>query len=144
MKELRSFLGLTGYYRKFIHRYAVVSKPLTEQLKKGSFKWNEHTHLAFENSKQALIAAPVLAVLDFSKIFVVETDASKDGIGVVLMQEGHPLAFISKALGPKWQRLSVYEKELLALVFAVKKWEQYLLGTHFFIRTDQKSLKWLL
>ncbi|XP_056696470.1 transposon Tf2-1 polyprotein isoform X1 [Spinacia oleracea] len=60
------------------------------------------------------------------------------------MQEGHPLAFISRALGPKWQKLSVYEKELLAIVFVVQKWEQYLMGNHFLIKTDQKSLKWLL
>ena len=60
------------------------------------------------------------------------------------MQDAHPLAFISRALGPKWQRLFVYEKELLAIVFAVQKWEQYLTGTHFIIKTDQNSLKWLL
>ena len=60
------------------------------------------------------------------------------------MQEHHPIAFISRALGPKWEALSVYEKELLAMVFAVQKWEQYLLGSHFIIKTDQKSLKWLL
>lgn len=60
------------------------------------------------------------------------------------MQNNHPLAYISKSLGPRWKNLSVYEKELLAIVCAVQKWEQYLCGGHFVIKTDQKSLKWLL
>lgn len=81
---------------------------------------------------------------DFNKPFIVETDASKHGIGAVLMQDKHPLAYISRSLGPRWQKLSVYEKELLAIVFAVQKWEQYLMNSHFIVRTDQKSLKWLL
>lgn len=144
VKELRSFLGITGYYRKFIRNYAVISKALTDQLKKGSFAWNEQAHKAFETLKTALSTAPVLALPNFDKIFVMETDASKTGIEAVLMQDHHPLAFISKSLGPKWQKLSVYEKELLAIVCAVQKWEQYLMGSHFIIKTDQKSLKWLL
>lgn len=144
VKDLRSFLGLSGYYRKFIRHYALLSKPLTELLKKGSFVWNESAQQAFTILKKALSTSPVLAVPNFSEIFIVETDASQYGIGAVLMQKDQPLAFISKTLGPKWQNLSVYEKELLAIVTAVQKWEQYLLGNHFIIRTDQKSLKWLL
>jgi len=144
VKELRSFLGLAGYYRKFVKGYAVITKPLTQLLKKGEFCWGSEAEAAFLKLKQALTSAPVLAFLDFSKPFVVEIDASATGIGVVLMQAGHPLAFISRALGPKWQQLSVYEKELLAVVHAVQKWEQYLSGRPFIILTDQKSLKWLL
>lgn len=70
----------------------------------------------------------MLAVPDFTKTFIVETDASNGGIGAVLMQDGHPISFISRSLGPKWQHLSVYEKELLALVFAAQKWQQHLTG----------------
>lgn len=144
IKELRSFLGLAGYYRKFIRGYALISRPLNDLLKKGAFNWTDTADQAFTDLKHALVTAPVLAIPNFSKVFVVETDASKDGIGAVLMQESHPIAYISRSLGPKWQMLSVYEKELLALVFAVQKWEQYLMGAHFIIKTDQKSLKWLL
>lgn len=144
LKALRSFLGLAGYYRKFIRGYAHISRPLTDLLKKGAFKWSPEAEQAFINLKGALVTAPVLAIQDFSKIFEVETDASTVGIGAVLMQEAHPIAYISRTLGPKSQLLLVYEKELLALVFVVQKWEQYLMGAHFIMRTDQKSLKWLL
>ena len=102
IKELRSFLGLTGYYRKFIPGYATISKPMADLLKKGAFSWNEQAESAFHQSKEALAQASVLALLDFSKQFIVETDASNYGIGAVLMQEGRPLAYISRSLGPKW------------------------------------------
>ena len=78
----------------------------------------------------------MLAVPDFSKTFIVETDASSGGISTVLMEEGHLISFISRSLGPKWQQLSVYEKELLALLFAVQKWQQYLTGQQFIVRTN--------
>ncbi|XP_021859476.2 uncharacterized protein [Spinacia oleracea] len=131
VKELRGFLGLAGYYRKFVKGYAMISKPLADQLKKNSFQWCDQAQVAFEALKTALVTAPVLAVPNFDKQFIVETDASQKGIGAVLMQDGHPLAYISRSLGPKWQKLSVYEKELLAIVFAVQKWEQYLMAAIF-------------
>lgn len=137
-------MGLCGYYRKFIRNYALISKPLTNLLRMGAFEWTLQAQAAFDHLKQALSSSPVLAVPDFSAPFTVETDASQFGIGDVLMQKDHPLAFINKTQGPKWQNLSVYEKELLAIVTAVQKWEQYLLNNHFVIKTDQKSLKWLL
>lgn len=86
----------------------------------------------------------MLALPDFNTIFVIETDASSSGIGAVLMQKGHPIAFISKALSPKNVLLSTYEKELLAVIHAVQKWSSYVLDRHFIIKTDQESLKHLL
>ena len=98
------------------------------------------TDLAFNTLKQALEEAPVLALPQFDKPFVIETDACDTGIGAVLMQEGHPLAYVSKALGPKNRALSVYEKEYMAILLAVQQWRPYLQMQHFVIKTNQKSL----
>jgi hypothetical protein len=140
-KQLRGFLGLSAYYRKFIKNYGILSRPLTDLLKKNSlFHWTLELQLSFDNLKQALISAPVLVLPDFSKSFQVETDATSIGIGAVLSQEGHPVAYLSKALGPKSQGLSTYEKECLALIMAVTKWKSYLQHKEFVIATNHKSL----
>jgi hypothetical protein len=126
-KELRSFLGLAGYYRKFVRNIGVISKPLTELLKKHTvFVWTSIHTSSFEALKKALSEAPVLALPDFSKPFAIETDASGTGIGAVLLQSGHPLAYISKALGPRTRGLSAYEKEYLAILLAIQQWRTYL------------------
>lgn len=95
----------------------MIARPLTDLLKKGTmFLWTKNCETAFQLLKKALVSAPVLALPNFSKPFVVETDASDTGIGAVLQQEGHPIAYVSKALGPKHQGLSTYEKESLAIL----------------------------
>lgn len=141
VKQLRGFLGLAGYYRKFVKNFGIIAKPLTELLCKDvDFKWADIHDDAFQLLNSALVSAPCLALPDFSLPFHIETDASAIGVGVVLMQQGHPLAFISKALGPKNQGLSTYEKECMAIVVAVDQWRPYLLQNEFFIHTDQRSL----
>lgn len=122
----------------------MIAHLLTEMLKKGSFKWSLEAEESFKALKQALISSPVLILPDLSKPFEVEADASQFGIGVVLTQEKHPVAFIRKKLSIKNQVLSVYDKELLALIYAVEKWHSYLAIQPFVIRTDQKSLRFLL
>ena len=116
VKALRSFLGLAGYYRCFVKHFGIISKPLTDLLRKGAvYVWTDIQDKAFSALKQALTTAPMLALPDFSHPFAIETDASGTGIGAVLMQGGHPLAFLSKALGPSSQGLSTYEKEYMAI-----------------------------
>lgn len=144
VKQLRGFLGLTGYYRRFIKGYGEISRPLTNLLKQGGFHWTDEATRSFERLKECMSTAPVLALPDYSIPFTVETDASALGVGAVLMQKGKPLAFLSKGLSGKHLHLSTYEKELLAIVLATKKWYTYLQGNHFIIKTDHQSLKYLL
>ncbi|GKA69210.1 putative mitochondrial protein [Tanacetum coccineum] len=144
LKQLRGFLGLTGYYRRFIKNYASISQPLTALLKKNAFKWNVAAELAYNQLKKAMIEAPMLALPNFDQEFVVETDANGTGIGNVLCKNGHPIAHLSKTLAAKHQSLSTYEKKILPVVAALDKWKGYLLDRHFKIITDHFSLKYLL
>jgi len=141
--ELRGFLGLTGYYRRFVQNYGIIAKPLTQLLRKKQFLWTPEATAAFCALKQAMTQTPVLQLPDFSQPFVVETDACATGIGAVLMQGGRPIAYLSKALGPTHQHLSIYEKEFLALIMAVEKWRSYLQRQEFIIQSDHKSLSYL-
>ena len=99
LKQLWGFLGLTGYYRKFIKGYAQIAPPLTDQLRKENFGWTDAATSAFSTLKTAMVNAPILAAPNFSLPFVIETDASGHGLGVVLLQSGHPIAYYSKILG---------------------------------------------
>ncbi|XP_026444472.1 uncharacterized protein LOC113344718 [Papaver somniferum] len=141
---LRGFLGLTGYYRKFVKNYGIISRPLTALLRKNSFHWSPATKTAFNALKLAMTTKPVLALPDFNKQFTLETDACDSGIGVVLMQDQRAISFYSKPLGPRAATLSTYEKELLAIVQAVTRWKQYLQGSQFIIKTDHQSIQYFL
>jgi len=135
-KELRSFLGLAGYYRKFVRHFAIIARPLTDLLKKHSiFVWTPDHQATFDTLKSALNSAPVLATPDFSKPFCLETDACANGVSAVLIP-----AYISKSLGPKTAGLSTYEKEYLAILLAVEQWRSYLQHAEFTIFTDQRNL----
>jgi hypothetical protein len=144
LKILRGFLGLTGYYRKFVKNYGKIATPLTTLLKKKSFTWNPAVAQDFQTLKTTMCTTSVLTLPDFTKTFVLECDASGKGIGVVLMQEGRPLAFTSKQLSEKNLGKPIYEKEMLAILHVVELWHSYLLGQRFQIKTDHQSLKYLL
>ena len=141
--ELRGFLGLTGYYRRFVKHYGLIAKPLTQLLRHKNFYWSEEAQQAFDRLKEAMVTTPVLALPNFHEPFEVETDASDIGIGAVLMQHGQPVAYLSKALGESHKHMSIYEKEFLALIMAVERWRQYLQRGEFVIKTDHKSLAYL-
>lgn len=128
VEELRGFLGLAGYCRKFVRHFGILAKPLTELLRKDQmFVWTHVHHQAFTRLKEALCSVPVLALPDFTHPFHIKTDASGSGIGAVLQQDGHPIAYISKPLSTRNQGLTVYEKEYLAILLAVDYWRHYLL-----------------
>lgn len=119
LKQLHGFLGLSGYYHRFIKHYGQIAKPLTNLLKKEVFGWSTETQETFDTLKQRLCLTPVLALSDSSVSFTLDTDASSRGIGVVLMQKSHPIAYISRMLSPKIQFLSMYEREMLAILFTL-------------------------
>jgi ribonuclease HI len=145
LKELRGFLELAGYYHKFMRHFGIIAKPLTELLKKNAlFNWTPAHEDSSQAVKTALSSSPVLSLPDFSKPFSIETDASATGIGAVLSQGGHPLAFLRKALGPRSRGLSTYEKEYMAVLLAVQHWRSYLQLAEFIIYTDQQSLVQLM
>ncbi|EYC19204.1 hypothetical protein Y032_0025g1233 [Ancylostoma ceylanicum] len=152
LAQLRTFLGMAGYYRKFVLRFAQISKPLYELTSpKNRFLWStEHEH-AFETLKKVLCEAPVLAqpniekARDGSRPFVIYTDASRIGLGAVLAQEGedrlmHPVFFASKSLTQAERNYHVTDQEALAIVYALKKFHYFIYGVHTIVMTDHSAL----
>ncbi|GJU76554.1 ty3-gypsy retrotransposon protein [Tanacetum coccineum] len=144
IKQLRGFLGLASYYRRFVQGFASISSPLSNLLRKDAFIWDDKARTAFSKLKIALLSTPVLALPNFEEPFTIYTDASGVGIGAVLLQHGHPLAYFSKIMCLRMQKASTYIRELYAITEAVRKWRQYLLGRKFIIVTDHQSLRTIL
>jgi hypothetical protein len=141
---LRGFLGLTGYYRKFVKNYGKIVEPLTTLLKNNSFTWTLATAQSFQTLKMAMCTTPILDLPDFTKTFVLECDSSGKVIGVVLMQEGRPLAFTNKQLFERNLGKSIYEKEMFTIMHVVDLWRPYLLEQCFQIKKDHQRLKYFL
>jgi hypothetical protein len=116
---VQGFLGLAGYYRKFIHDYGAIAAPLMALLKKDGFTWNAAATAAFQTLKAAVTSAPVLALPDFTRPFVVECDASTHGFGAVLIQDKHPITYFSRPVAPRHRSLATYERELIGLIHAI-------------------------
>lgn len=135
--ELRSFLGLANYYRRFIKGYSKLVAPLTDLLRKDCpWTWGAEQEEAFQRVKEALASEPVLRLPDFSAPFEVHTDASDRAIGGVLVQGKHPVAYESRKLKECEQRYTTHEKEMTAVVHCLQLWRHYLLGTKFVVVTD--------
>eukprot|EP00253_Pinus_taeda_P033032 PITA_33032 len=139
--DIRSFMGLAGYYRRFVEGFSRVAYPITSLHKKGrTFRWSSECQQSFERLKQLLTSAPVLSIADPNKDYVVCTDASGEGVGGVLMQEGKVIAYESRKLKEHEQKYSAYDMELAAVIHALKMWRHYLLGRKFLLLTDHHNL----
>lgn len=149
VKSLRSFLGLASWYRRFVTGFATVTRPLTKLLKKDiKWSWDSEQQLAFDELKRLLCTTPILSCPDFSVPFVLQVDASNEGLGASLtqIQNGHEvvIAYASRLLSEPERNFTTTEKECLALVWSVRKFRPYLEGYKFIAVTDHVALKWLM
>ena len=143
--EVRSFLGLAGYYRRFVRSFSVITSPLSKLLRKGiKFEWIDKCQNSFEQLKGMLVEAPVLTQSTSGKEYTLYSDASGIGLGCLLMQDGKVVAYASRQLKPHEQNYPNHDLELAAVVFALKIWRHYLYEEKCRIYTDHKSLKYLL
>ena len=147
--EIQSFLGLANYYRGFIKDFSAVAAPISNVTrgKKKEFLWGKEQQEAFEELKKRFSEGPVLRLIEPSLPFILTTDASDVGLGAVLQQEHndgiHPVAYLSKKLISAEERYPTHDRELLAIVYALKTWRPYLYGAEFRIQTDHHPLKYL-
>jgi len=134
LKQLRAFLGLASFYRKYVPDFAIIAAPLTDATRKGNpneITWNENRERAFQELKRRISEPPILRLPDVSKPFMLQIDASHIGIGAVLLQEDsagekRPVAFASRMLQPRESRYSTIERECLAIVWGITKFQEYL------------------
>ena len=142
--EVRSFLGLAGYYRRFVKGFSMTAAPMTRLLQKNvKYEWSEKCQRSFDKLKAFLTEAPVLTQPTCGREYVIFSDASLNGLGCVLMQEGKVVAYASRQLKPHEKNYPTHDLELAAIVFVLKIWRHYLYGEKCFIYTDHKSLKYL-
>jgi transposase InsO family protein len=149
-KQVRSFLGLIGFYRSFIPDFATIAAPLTDLTKKGlpnNVTWGPDQQRAFNHLKALLLQEPILRMPDFTQTFYLQTDASDLGVGGVLLQEFKgvkcPIAYFSKKFNQQELKYSVIEKECLAMIWSIQKFEIYLYGREFILETDHKALTFI-
>ncbi|KAL0340188.1 UNVERIFIED_CONTAM: Transposon Ty3-G Gag-Pol polyprotein [Sesamum radiatum] len=143
--EVRNFLGLAGYYRRFVEGFSIIAGPLTKLLRKGvTFQWTEQCQQSFDELKKRLTSTLILVLPSGSGGYVVYTDASKQGLGYVLMQNRKVIAYASRQLKTHELNYPTHDLELAAIVHALKIWRHYLYGENFQILTDHKSLKYIL
>nr|ABA94837.1 retrotransposon protein, putative, Ty3-gypsy subclass [Oryza sativa Japonica Group] len=144
VSEIRSFLGLAGYYQRFIEGFSKLARPMTELLKKEKkFQWSAACEDSFQEMKKRLTTAPVLTLPDIRKDFEIFCDASRQGLGCVLMQERKVVAYASRQLRPHEVNYPTHDLELAAVVHALKIWRHYLIGNRCEVCTDHKSLKYI-
>ncbi len=148
VKEVKVFLGITGFYRRFISRHSTIAAPLTSMLAgEQTFQWSTHCHDVFNTLKRKMSTAPTLAHPVADKPFVLTTDASTVGIGSELAPESserlRPIAYFSRVLSKTERRYSTYDREFLAVVMATRHFRHHLLRTKFLLRTDHFPLQYL-
>ncbi|KAK1650209.1 hypothetical protein QYE76_068014 [Lolium multiflorum] len=142
--EVRAFLGLAGYYRRFVEGFSSLARPMTQLLKKDrKFEWTDKCEESFQQLKLRLTTAPILVMPDVTKPFDVYCDASKIGLGCVLMQEGKVISYLSRQLKQHEQNYPTHDLELAAVVLALKVWRHYLMGNRCEVYSDHKSLKYI-
>ena len=144
VKEVKSFLGMAGYYRRFVKDLSIIAKPMTKLTQKNIiFVWTQECEHCFQILKEKLVTAPFLILPEPGKCFIVYSDASRVGLGCVLMQDGKVISYASRKLKTHEQNYPTHDIELVAVVFALKIWRHYLYGESCDIFTDHKSLKYI-
>jgi hypothetical protein len=142
--EIRSFLGLVGYYHRFIKDFSKIAKPMTRLLEKSKdFDWSKECQASFEELKKRLTSASVLILPDITKTFNIYCDASRQGLGCVLMQDGKLVSYTSRQLRKHEENYPTHDLELAIVVHALKIWRHYLIGHRCEIYSDHKSLKYI-